>query len=64
MYRYFHIRNRFLLIQTLLQREPRAWARALLRMSYHSFTAVLFVKEMVRAAMFKEKNLGIPALWR
>ena len=64
MYRYFHIRNRFLLIQTLLQREPRAWARALLRMSYHNFTAVLFVKEMVRAAMFKEKNLGIPALWR
>lgn len=64
MYRYFHIRNRFLLIQTLLKREPRVWARALLRVTYHSFTAVLFVKEMVRAAMFKEKNLGIPALWR
>ena len=64
MYRYFHIRNRFLLIQTLLKCEPRVWARALLRATYHSFTAVLFAKEMVRAAMFKEKNLGIPALWR
>jgi len=64
MYRYFHIRNRFLLIQTLLKREPRAWARALLRVSYHAFTGVLVVKEMVRAAMFKEKNLGVPALWR
>ena len=64
MYRYFHIRNRFLLIQTLLKREPRTWVRALLRVSYHSFTGVLVVKEMVRAAMFKEKNLGVPALWR
>ena len=64
MYRYFHIRNRFLLIQTLLKREPRIWARVLLRVTYHSFTAVLFAKEMVRAAMFKEKNFGIPALWR
>ena len=64
MYRYFHIRNRFLLIQTLLKREPLAWARALLRVTYHSFTAVLFAKEMVRSAMFKEKNLGFPALWR
>ena len=64
MYRYFHIRNRFLLIQTLLKCEPRVWVRALLRATYHSFTAVLFAKEMVRAAMFKEKNLGIPALWR
>ena len=64
MYRYFHIRNRFLLVQTLLKREPRVWARVLLRATYHSFTAVLFAKEMVRAAMFKEKNFGIPALWR
>ena len=64
MYRYFHIRNRFLLIQTILKREPRAWARWLKRFSYHGFTAVLFAKEMVRAAMFKEKNLGVPALWR
>ena len=64
MYRYFHIRNRFLLIQTLLKREQRAWARALLRVTYHSFTLVLVLKEMARAAMFKEKSLGIPALWR
>lgn len=64
MYRYFHIRNRFLMIQTLLQREPRAWARAFLRVTYHGFTGVLLVKEMVRAGLFKEKSLGIPALWR
>lgn len=64
MYRYFHIRNRFLIIQTILQREPRAWARAGKRITFHAFTAVLVVKEMVRAAMFKEWSLGVPSLWR
>ena len=63
MYRYFHIRNRFLLIHTLLKREKRAWARAMLPITYHAFTGVLFLKEMVRAALFKEKNLGVPSLW-
>ena len=64
MYRYFHIRNRFLIIQTILQREPRTWARAGKRITFHAFTAVLVVKEMVRAAMFKEWSLGVPSLWR
>ena len=64
MYRYFHIRNRFLLIQTILKREPRAWARVGKRITYHAFTSVLMLKEMVRAGMFKEYSLGVPALWR
>jgi hypothetical protein len=64
MYRYFHIRNRFLIIQTILKREPRAWARVGKRITFHGFTGVLILKEMVRAAMFKEQSLGIPALWR
>lgn len=64
MYRYFHIRNRFLLIQTILKRESRAWARVGKRLSFHAFTAVLMGKEMVRAALFKEWNLGLPAIFR
>lgn len=64
MYRYFHVRNRFLLIQTILAMEPRLWARVLKRVTFHSFTWVLMAKEMVRAAMFREFSLGIPALWR
>jgi AcrR family transcriptional regulator len=50
--------------KALKVRGAVARARALLRVSYHAFTGVLVVKEMVRAAMFKEKNLGVPALWR
>jgi hypothetical protein len=34
------------------------------RITFHGFTGVLILKEMVRAAMFKEQSLGIPALWR
>ena len=64
MYRYFHIRNRFLLIETILKRERRWWARPLKRLSFHCFTLILIGKEMVRALMFKEWSLGLSSLVR
>jgi rhamnopyranosyl-N-acetylglucosaminyl-diphospho-decaprenol beta-1,3/1,4-galactofuranosyltransferase len=59
MYRYFHVRNRFLLVRTILKNEPRSWARVLKRITFHAFTFILICKEVVRAILFKDWGMGL-----
>ena len=58
LYRYYHIRNRFIFIKTILNTEKNTFVKPLIFLCYHGFTFVLIAKELVRAALFREKNLG------
>lgn len=62
LYRYCHIRNRFLLIKTVVAGRALP-IKLLMAITFHGFTLLLILKEMLRAILFKDWTLGIKPLF-
>lgn len=58
LYRFYHIRNRAL-VKEYLKNEPGYCA-----LSYNLMTGVLFVKEVVRAALLQKNFFAVKPLWK
>ncbi len=62
LYRYCHMRNRFLLIKTVLAGRALP-IKLLMAITFHGFTLLLMLKEMLRSILFKDWTLGIKPLF-
>ncbi len=62
LYRYCHIRNRFLLIKTVVAGRALP-IKLLMAITFHGFTLLLILKEMLRSILFKDWTLGIKPLF-
>lgn len=58
LYRFYHIRNRTL-VKEYLKNEPGYCA-----LSYNFMTGVLFIKEIIRAALLQKNFFAVKPLWR